>query len=823
VITRDRWREVDQLLEAAIEHEPGERPAFLDKACAGDDSLRREVESLLAAHEQAGSFIEEQPAAAASLVIDHDARAIIGRTLDHYEIRALLGSGGMGEVYRAKDIRLGRDVALKILPQHLSRSRDSLRRFAREARAASRLNDPHICTVYEIGAHQGRPFIVMELVEGETLSEHIKRDRFTTENLLGIALQVTDALSKAHSEGIIHRDIKSGNIFIKHDGQVKILDFGLAKLLPKAGTLQGGAPVTIASTETKSGLLLGTPVYMSPEQALGRSVDARSDLFSLGVVFYEMATGELPFKAATLVGVFDNILNREPMPLATLNPSVPLGLESIISKALRKDADLRYQTATEMLADLIELQRKLQSGVSHRTRTRRLKPRHLSIAVMPFVDTSPKHQDEYFGDGLAEEIINALSRVPGLRVVSRMSAFGFKGNNVDVRVIGQKLNVSAVLEGTIRRFRTRLRISVRLVDTVDGFQVWAETYDRQARDIFAVQDEIAQQIVAQLKMQSQNASREPLVQPPTNNIEAHNLYLRGRFHFSRRTPESLKKSIRCFKAALQKDPAYSLVYAGIADANALLGNLAKAKLAALKALRTDEELAEAHCSLGLIRMYHDRDWKSSEREFKRALELNPSYATGHHWYALLLEHAGRFGEATVEIKRALDLDPLSLITGAAVARIHLHAGDLNEALNYAQRTVELDPNFHAGHIVLGWIYRKKGMFREAYSELEKAYQLGGDWETFADMVSVDAIAGRVSKARSGLRKLEQAHRKKAVSAYLIAAVYTALGEHGRAFEWMERAFKEKSTYIADLPIDTRVDDLRSDPRFIKLLKRIQPK
>ncbi|HSU87795.1 MAG TPA: serine/threonine-protein kinase, partial [Terriglobia bacterium] len=619
MITRDRWREVDQLLEAAIEHEPGERPAFLDKACAGDDSLRREVESLLAAHEQAGSFIEEQPAAAASLVIDHDARAIIGRTLDHYEIRALLGSGGMGEVYRARDLRLGRDVALKILPQHLSRSRDSLRRFAREARAASRLNDPHICTVYEIGEHQGRPFIVMELVEGETLSEHIKRDRFTTENLLGIALQVTDALSKAHSEGIIHRDIKSGNIFIKQDGQVKILDFGLAKLLPKAGALQTAAPVTMAATETRSGLVLGTPSYMSPEQALGRSVDARSDLFSLGVVLYEMATGELPFKAATLIGVFDNILNREPIALATLNPSVPSGLESIISKALRKDADLRYQTATEMLADLLELQRKLQSGVSHGTVTRRLKPRRSSIAVMPFVDTSPKRQDEYFGDGVAEEIINALSRVPGLRVVSRMSAFDFKGKNVDVRVIGQKLNVSSVLEGTIRRFRTRLRISVRLIDAVDGFQVWAETYDRQARDIFAVQDEIAQQIVAQLKMPSQNASREPLVLPRTNNIEAYNLYLRGRFHFSQRTPQSLKKSIGCFKAALDKDSGYSLAYAGMADANTLLGNYAKAKSAALKALRTDEELAEAHCSLGLIRMYHDHDWKSSEREFKRAL------------------------------------------------------------------------------------------------------------------------------------------------------------------------------------------------------------
>jgi tetratricopeptide (TPR) repeat protein len=309
----------------------------------------------------------------------------------------------------------------------------------------------------------------------------------------------------------------------------------------------------------------------------------------------------------------------------------------------------------------------------------------------------------------------------------------------------------------------------------------------------------------------------------TNNIEAHNLYLQGRFHFSRRTPESLKKSIRCFKAALQKDPAYSLAYAGIADANALLGNMAKAKLAALKALRTDEELAEAHCSLGFIRMYDDRDWKSSEREFKRALELSPGYAPAHHWYALLLEHAGRFGEATAEIKRALELDPFSLIAGAAGARIHLHAGDLKGALNYGRRTVELDPNFHTGHIVLGWIYRKKGMFREAYSELEKAYQLGGDWETFADMVSVDAMAGRVSKARSGLRKLEQAYRKKAVSAYLIGAVYTALGEHDRAFEWMDRACKDKCSYMADLAVDTRVDDLRSDPRFIKLLRRVQPK
>jgi serine/threonine protein kinase/tetratricopeptide (TPR) repeat protein len=820
VIT-DRWREIDELLEAAMEHEPGERAAFLDKACAGNDSLRREVESLLAAHEQAGSFIEKQPAVAARIFVQDDAR-LIGSTLGHFEIRALLGRGGMGEVYRAKDIKLGRDVALKILPEHSSRNRDSLRRFAREAVVLARLNDPHICTVHEIGHHQGRPFIAMELVEGEALSEHIKQGRFTADKLLGIALQITDALSRAHSEGIVHRDIKSGNIFIKHDGQVKILDFGLAKLLPKAEALQTAVPVTM--TSSGAGLLLGTPAYMSPEQALGRSVDARSDLFSLGVVFYEMASGELPFTASTVVGVLDNILNREPIALANLNPSLPPGLESIIGKALRKDADLRYQAATEMLADLLELQRKLQSGIKGRAVAPRLKARHSSIAVMPFVDTSPKRQDEYFGDGLAEEIISALSRVPNLRVVSRTSAFNFKGKNVDVRVIGEKLNVSAVLEGTIRRFRARLRVSVRLVDSVDGYQIWAETYDRRARDIFAVQDEIAQQIVAELKMQSQNASQEPLVQPRTNSIDAYNLYLRGRFHFSQRTPQGLKKSIGCFKAALDKDSGYSLAYAGMADANTLLGDYTKAKLAALKALRTDEESAEAHSSLGLIRMYHDHDWKSSEREFKRALELSPAYATAHHWYAMLLEHAGRFGEAIIEIKRALDLEPFSLIIGAAVARIHLHAGDVNEALKYALKTIELDPNFHAGHLVLGWIYRKKGMFREAYSALEKAYQLSdGDWKTFADLVSVDAAAGRLSKARAGLGKLQQAYRKKAVSAYFIAAVYTALGEQDGAFEWLNRAFKEKSTSVIDLYVDTRFDDLRSDPRFARLLRRIHPK
>jgi serine/threonine protein kinase/Flp pilus assembly protein TadD len=747
---------------------------------------------------------------------------MVPQTVSHYRIVSKLGKGGMGEVYKARDLTLGRYVALKFLSEELLKDRQALRRFATEAQAASKLNHPHICTVYEISEHQGRPFIVMELVEGESLKARLERNNFSVDDLLIVSLETTDALAHAHSRGIVHRDIKPANIFMDPGGRVKVLDFGLAKVLSHGRAVSAAAPGAVTIAQTASGVLVGTPDYMSPEQVLGKKLDPRCDLFSVGVVLYEMATGELPFQASSMVGVLDNILNRHPMPPSNLNPAVPPALESIITKALRKDPDLRYQTALEMRDDLVKLQGNLRLGVVPKVEKRSIAERLSSIAVMPFVNNGPNRRDEYLGDGLAEEVINALAQVPGLRVAPRTSAFHFKDKNMDVRIIGEKLNVAALLEGSFRRSRDSLRISVRLIDAAEGYPVWTETYNRSPRDVFAVQEEIALQIVTRLRVQSGERLQEPLARPRTGNLEAYHLYLQGRFHWNKRTRNSLKKSISCFKAAIERDPQYSLAWSGTADANVVLGRFREARSAALNALRADEGLAEAHASLGLVRIY-ERDWKSAEREFKRALDLNPAYATAHHWYALFLEHAGRLSEAAAEIKRAHELEPLSLIISAAVARIYLHAGELDEALKYARRTIDLDVSFYVGHLILGWIYRKKGMFSEALDAAQTAYELSGaDLEALADLGVAHAMAGRLAKAKRVLRDLQQAHAKRKVSAYYIAALFAALGDNDRAFEWIDRLLKEKSTGIADLYVDTRFDSIRSDPRFRALLLRIRP-
>jgi serine/threonine protein kinase len=721
----------------------------------------------------------------------------------------------MGVVYKAKDLKLGRYIALKFLSDRLLADKQAARRFAKEARTASRLNHPNICTVYEISEHDGKPFIAMELIEGDTLKERIQRDRFSAGSAVDVALQITDALTQAHAKGVIHRDLKPANIFVDHNGQVKVLDFGLAKLVPAA------EPLTAASSATTvTGVILGTPHYMSPEQALGRKLDARSDLFSLGVVLYEMVTGEQPFKGSTLAGVFDQILNLEPMPIARFNHELPPALASIISQTLRKDADRRYQTALEMHNELLELQRDLQAGVTAPAISEAAY-RHPSIAVMPFVNTGANRRDDYFGEGLAEEIINALVRVPGCRVASRTSAFHFTSRNADLRLIGEKLNVSAVLEGSFRRSRSNMRISVRLVDVVGGYPVWAETFDRNPRDIFAVQEEIAQQIVTSLKVQFEDGSRKLLTRAHSEDVEAYDLYLQGRFYWNKRTTQGLKKSIRCFKAAIEADRNYGLAYSGLADAHIVLRNYIDGKSAALQALRVNEDLAEPHSSLGLIRMYYDRDWKSAEREFKRSIELNPAYATAHHWYALLLEHAGRLNEAVREIKRAHELEPLSLIIASAVARIQLHAGKVHEALTQAESIIELDRGFYVGYIVLGWVFRRKGQFGDALLAARKAYKLSRTTEALADIGIAQALTGQHRKAIRTVGELQRVCRRKGDRAYYAAAIYGAMGESDRAFDCIADHYKDKSAVIwTDLAVDTRFDTLRSDPRFNALVSRI---
>src|SRR5215216_867089 len=733
-MTPERYQQIGEIYHSALELGPTQRVAFLAQACAGDEDLRREVESLIASNEQAGEFIHAPALEVAAELLTTDQCGLRpGKSLGPYTILELLGSGGMGEVYLAQDSRLGRRVALKLLPAHFVTNEERLRRFRQEARSASALNHPNIITIHEIGEAETTHYIVTEFIEGETLRALLARNRIELVRALDIATQTASALAAAHVAGIVHRDIKPENIMLRRDGYVKVLDFGIGKLMP-----EGFAPSMGKSFETSPGLIVGTAHYMSPEQAQGFKVDERTYIWSLGVVLYEMLTGQLPFKGKTLSHTVVSIVEQQVQPLVR-GPKVPVELERILMKALNKHPEERYQTIKDMLVDLRMLQRDLDSGVRANTTQeiakahtssfiRIAKPHWLiatvalamllvtiaaiayfttsnkksinSLAILPFVNATSDPNTEHLSEGITESLINNLSQVPSLRVMARSTVFSFNGQNVDSRKVGSDLGVDAVVTGRVTQLADTLIIQVDLVNVSSGAQIWGERFNRKLTDVVTMQEEISREISEKLNLRMTDEERSRVSKRHTINAEAYQSYLKGRYQWNKRTQEGLKKSIEYFTEALEKDPAYAQAYAGMADSYNTLARFnyvrpqeayPKARAAVTKALEIDETLAEAHTSLAVVKMDYEWDLPGAEREFKRAIVLNPSYSSAHQWYGLLLVSRGQTEQAIAETKRAQQLDPLSLIVDMGLGGLYIYARRFDEAIAYLEKIRDQHP------------------------------------------------------------------------------------------------------------------------------------
>jgi len=739
-----------------------------------------------------------------------------GTIISHYKIINKVGAGGMGEVYLAEDTELNRRVALKFLPSHLCKDEDCRKRFKREAQAAAKLKHPNIVTIYEVSEFKGRPFIAMERCEGQTLRDVIKDDKLSPEKIIELVMQITGGLQEAHEAGIVHRDIKPSNIILDNRGRPKLLDFGLA-------TVQGSEKLT------KSGSTLGTVGYMSPEQIQGKDTDHRSDLFSLGVVLYEVIAGRLPFEGDTEATIMNSVLNGVPEPLSRYKSGVSGELQRIVSNLLEKDPSLRYQSATGLISDLKRLAKdQLSNSVKEVSRP--------SIAVLPFTNLSADPEQEYFCDGMAEEIINALTRVEGLRVVARTSCFAFKGKNEDIRGIGRKLNVDHVLEGSVRKAGKRVRITGQLIKISDGYHLWSDKFDRDLEDIFEVQDEISLAIARELKVKLFGGEHEQLVKRPTDNIEAYNLYLRGRFFWNKRLRPDLFKSVEYFERAVQHDPEFALGHAGLADAHAVLSgydySMRKehqmlAEKSALKAIELDDTLAEAHTALAQVKL-NQWKWSDAEREFTKAIELNPRYATAHQWYGLFLAEMRRFEQSKEHVALARELDPLSLAMIMAQAVVFYIIGQNDRAIDVCREGIELAPDYPTFPMIVGWALVEMGDYSGAIEQLNLVIELS-ERESSEGKDPLDvtvflgrayALMGEVEKAREILDDCIQESESKYVPNAGIAALFISLGDTESSFEWLERSFEDKDDWIPMFSASPVFDSVRSDPRFVSLMSRI---
>ena len=782
---------------------------------------------------------------------------MVGQTISHYEILEKLGEGGMGIVFKARDTTLGRFVAIKFLPASQGESSDRKARFLQEARAASALNHPNIITIHEILSTGNGEAIVMEFIRGRTLGEIISAGRVPSADALKVGMQVADALSAAHSIGIIHRDLKPANVMVTPEGLTKVLDFGLAKLAADSGALaldddEITRSIQIdAAPRTAEGAIVGTVAYMSPEQAEGRRVDTRSDIFSFGSLLYEVLTGRRTFQGKSSLQTLTSVLRDHPEPFQKSGlHDIPAEVEDIVMRCLRKDADQRWQAMGDVKDALEHQYYAVRAGASvivhasglwKETVTSPSKAPPTSIAVLPFLNLSSDKENEYFSDGLAEEIINALTRVANLRVAARTSAFVFRGAQQDIRQIGEILQVASVLEGSVRKAGNRVRISVQLIGVAEGNSLWSERYDREMTDVFEIQDEISRTIVETLKARLMSSSPSspgagivppPLVKRYTENLEAYNFFLKGRFEVYKMTREGLDKSLEYFNQAIELDPCYALAYDGIGYCwynKGFLGFVApreampKARTAVRRALELDDTLAEAHATLGIIQALFDWDWVNAERELQRAIELNPASPVPRYLYAFhFLRPTGRNDEAIREINAALSLDPLSPLFRSHLAFLHYIGRRYDEAISIFQKVIAMSPDYYLAHAMMGMCCSVAGRYEEALAAYERARHADAETKFIPSLIAMTlAASGRHAEAEVLASQLRHRAESDYITPASIAYIYVAMGDADRAFEMLDAAAAGRDPNLVGLMSNPIFDPLRQDRRYHAMLKKLQ--